>query len=233
MHLFYTQEIKSDYFALPEKEAKHCLKVLRLKKNDIVHLTDGKGYLYTGIIETLAPKECIIKIIDSHKEAKKNASIHIAVSPTKNTDRFEWFIEKATEIGVDIITPVICERTERKVIKPERLNKILISAIKQSLRTYLPELKEITKFEKLISSAEEQIKLIAHCNENEKKTIKELYNNNSNVLIIIGPEGDFTETEIKKAINLGFKSVTLGKSRLRTETAAIVACHAFNFINES
>lgn len=232
MHLFYAPEINSDYFALNEEEARHCLKVLRLKINDRVHLTDGKGSLFTGIVDYIAPKECNIRIIETVKEKEKKPLIHIAVSPTKSMDRFEWFLEKATEIGVDVITPLICERTERQNLKPDRLNKIIISALKQSYRTWLPELKPAATFDKLIGSADEEIKLIAHCAENEKKSIKELYKKEKSVIIFIGPEGDFSETEIVKAINLGFTSVTLGESRLRTETAAIVACHSINFINE-
>ncbi len=232
MHLFYAPEINSDYFALNEEEARHCLKVLRLKINDRVHLTDGKGNLYMGIVHYITPKECNIRIIEIIKQEKGKALIHIAVSPTKNLDRFEWFIEKATEIGVSIITPLICERTERQNIKPDRLNKIIISALKQSFRTWLPVLKPAATFDELIGSANEQTKLIAHCAENEKKSIKELYKKENSVVIIIGPEGDFTDKEILKANKLGFSSVTLGESRLRTETAAIVACHSFNFINE-
>ncbi len=232
MHLFYAQEIVSDYYDLSEEEARHCLKVLRLKKNDSVNLTNGKGKLFTGFVNYISQKECSIKITDIKEEEKRNATIHIAVSPTKNIDRFEWFLEKATEIGIDIITPIICERSERQVIKTERLNKILISALKQSLRTYLPELKDLTPYNKFITTTKEQTKLIAHCADGEKKTIKELYKKGDNVLILIGPEGDFTEAEINKAISSDFVPVTLGKNRLRTETAALVACHSFNFINE-
>ncbi|OIP05657.1 MAG: 16S rRNA (uracil(1498)-N(3))-methyltransferase [Bacteroidetes bacterium CG2_30_32_10] len=232
MHLFYATEISSDFFTLAEEEARHCLKVLRLKKNDTIYLTDGLGNLFTALVDSITLKECVVRITDIQREEKQKAIIHLAVSPTKNIDRFEWFLEKATEIGIDVITPIICERSERQIIKPERLNKILISALKQSLKTYLPELRAITPFDKLITSANEQTKLIAHCLENDKKNIKELYIKGNSVLIIIGPEGDFSEGEIKKAIHLGFNPVTLGKSRLRTETAAIVACHSLNFINE-
>jgi len=232
MHLFYVPEITSDFFTLSDEEARHCMKVLRLKKNDTVYLTDGIGNLYTALVDYIAPKECIVKITETKKQEKPKASIHLAVSPTKNIDRFEWFLEKATEIGVDIITPIICERTERQIIKPERLNKILISALKQSLRTYLPELRAITPIDKLIVSANEHTKLIAHCAKDEKKHLKEIYNKGNNVLILIGPEGDFSDLEIENAKNKGFLSVTLGINRLRTETAALVACHSLNFINE-
>jgi 16S rRNA (uracil1498-N3)-methyltransferase len=232
MHLFYANDIVSDYYNLTGEEARHCLKVLRLKKNDTVNLTDGKGNLYTALVDDINQKECSLKINGRSTEEKFVPVIHIAVSPTKSIERFEWFLEKATEIGVGIITPLICERTERMVLKQERLRKIMISAMKQSFRAWLPELREAIRFDKLIALAEEQSKLIAVCEGSNRKMMKEANSKGSNVIILIGPEGDFTKNEIENAIDADFSPVSLGNSRLRTETAAIVACQTLNFLNQ-
>jgi 16S rRNA (uracil1498-N3)-methyltransferase len=232
MHLFYASDIVSDYYTLTGEEARHCLKVLRLKKNDTVNLTDGKGNLHTALVDDINQKECNLTILSRSYEEKSDPIIHIAVSPTKSIERFEWFLEKATEIGIDIVTPLICERTERLFQKPERWNKILISALKQSFRTWLPELREAVRFEKMIASAEEQSKLIAVCEGSSRKMIKESYIKGLDAVILIGPEGDFTKDEVEKAKESGFAALTLGKSRLRTETAALVACHTLNLLNE-
>jgi len=155
------------------------------------------------------------------------------MAPTKNNDRTEWFLEKCTEMGIDQITPLLCEHSERKVIKTERLNKIITSAVKQSLKAYHPILEEMTKFKTLINRHFEGQKFIAHCNPGEKTPLQDIYKENSDVLILVGPEGDFSPHEVEMAKNTGFKEISLGNSRLRTETAGIVACHTINLINKT
>jgi len=232
MHLFFAQDIIDNYYTLSGDEAIHCSRVLRLHEKDIIYLTDGHGKLYKGIIDFISQKECNVMISDIIKHEKKNPVIHMAVSLTKNMERFECFLEKATEIGVDIITPLICVRTEKRKINFDRCQKIIVSALKQSFRVFLPDLKTITAFENFLQQADEPVKMIAVCAGTDRKTIKNVYKAGEDALIMIGPEGDFTEEEITMALNKNFFPVSLGNSRLRTETAAITACHALNFINE-
>ena len=232
MHLFYSPDISSDIYTLPADESKHCIKVLRLKTGDTVHLTDGTGNLFETKIIDDNIKKCILEVVNTQNNVgKRNFNIHIAVAPTKNINRFEWFLEKATEIGIDTITPVICDHSERKIIKPERLNKVITAAMKQSLKTYHPELRETIKFKDFINEDFFGEKYIAYISKDYKKTLKTLYTKNSNALILIGPEGDFSENEIKTAIKKGYKPISLGESRLRTETAALVACLTVNLLN--
>lgn len=233
MHLFFTPDITDKNYTLNEIESKHCIKVLRLNVNDHIQLIDGKGNFYEAQIANANPKKCkvdIIKIINEF--SKRNHYLHIAIAPTKNIDRFEWFLEKATEIGIDEITPILCEHSERKIIKPERLEKVIISAIKQSIKAYKPKLNEITNYDDFIKQNFDGIKYIAHCEENKKETLKDIYNPSNNALILIGPEGDFSPAEIIYAQQNGFTEISLGGSRLRTETAGIVACHTINLLNE-
>ena len=232
MNLFYSPDISSNIYTLPANESKHCIKVLRLKIGDTVHLTDGKGNLFeTKIIEDNI-KKCVLEIINTQSEVgKRDFNIHIAIAPTKNINRLEWFLEKATETGIDQITPIICEHSERKIIKPERLNKVITAAMKQSLKAYHPVLCETTKFKDFIKKGFNGEKYIAYINEDYKDTLKELYTKNSNVLILIGPEGDFSKDEIKAALKKEYKPISLGESRLRTETAALMACFIVNFLN--
>lgn len=233
MHLFFTPDITDNDYTLNEIESKHCIKVLRLKVNDHIQLIDGKGNFYQAQIANADPKRCKVNITKIIKEfSKRNHYLHIAIAPTKNIDRFEWFLEKATEIGIDEITPILCEHSERKIIKPERLEKVIISAIKQSLKAYKPKLNELTNYRDFIEQNFDGIKYIAHCEENEKETLKLNYNLGNNVLILIGPEGDFSPTEIILAKQNNFKEISLGESRLRTETAGVVACHTVNLLNE-
>ncbi len=232
MQLFFAPDISSDKYILPEAESKHCIKVLRLKTGDAIHLTDGMGNLYETRIIDDNIKKCTLEIIRVQKEVgKRNYKIHIAVAPTKNISRFEWFLEKATEIGIDEITPVICEHSERKVIKTERLNKVITSAMKQSLKTYHPELNKAIKYKDFIKNDFKGNKFIAYCTDEYRDTLKDIYQKGTNALILIGPEGDFSEEEVKKAINIGYTPVSLGESRLRTETAALVACFTVNLMN--
>ncbi len=234
MHLFYTPDIKGNTYTLSPTESKHCTKVLRLTKGDTIHLIDGVGGLYTTEIIDDSSKACQVKCINVIREyQKRNFKLHIGIAPTKNNDRTEWFLEKCTEMGIDNITPVLCEHSERKVVKIERLNKIITSAIKQSLKAYHPELEELIKFKNFINQDFEGQKFIAHCNHENKTPLQDIYKKNNNVLILIGPEGDFSTQEVEMAKRAGFKEISLGNSRLRTETAGIVACHTINLINRT
>ncbi len=232
MKLFYTPDISSDIYTLNEKESKHCTKVLRLKTNDIIYLTDGKGNLFKTKIIDDNNKKCSVKIIETQKNYnKQNYYLHIAIAPTKNIERFEWFLEKATEIGINEITPLLTDNSERKIIKPERLEKKITSAIKQSLKAYCPKLNKLTKFNDFITNHNNTNKFIAHCYSEKLTHLKNINKNLKNVTILIGPEGDFSLNEIKLAKTNNYTEITLGKSRLRTETAGIVACNLINFLN--
>ena len=230
MNIFYSPDITGDYHLLSEQESKHLSKVLRLKAGDAIRMVDGKGNLYEGVISKITSHGCQVKIMKKLSDyGKRGYYLHIAVAPTKNIDRIEWFVEKATEIGVDEITPILCEHSERKVIKAERIERIMISAMKQSGSAWLPKFNEIISFQELVSLPFSGEKFIAHCYEQEKTPLMEATTSNKN-LIIIGPEGDFSEKELQYAIEYDFKPVSLGASRLRTETAALVACHTASLI---
>jgi 16S rRNA (uracil1498-N3)-methyltransferase len=231
MHLFYTPDLSSDAYQLNEEESRHCIKVLRLGAGDEVQLIDGKGGLYRAEILAPHPKHTILKVREHTREyLKRNHYLHIAVAPTKNIDRFEWFLEKATEIGIDEVTPLICERSERKEVKTERLNKIITSAIKQSLKAYHPKLNEPCTFKNFVNQPADG-KFIAHCINQDKSTLSDRIARHGNYTILIGPEGDFSVPEIDMAVSNGFIPITLGTSRLRTETAALQACFEINFLN--
>ena len=232
MHVFYTPDIQTRA-ELPEEEAQHCVRVLRLNIGDQITLTDGKGNFYRAEISAATNKRCMVNILETiYQEPLWNGHLHIAMAPTKNMDRTEWFAEKATEIGFDELTFLNCRFSERKVIKTERISKILVSAIKQSLKARLPQLNEMTDFNKFITRDFEGQKFIAHCYEGDKPLLKDVICPGEDALVLIGPEGDFSEEEVKKAIANGFQSISLGKSRLRTETAALVACHTMNLLNQ-
>lgn len=232
MHVFYTPDIQVSN-ELPEEEAQHCTRVLRLNIGDEITLTDGKGNFYQAEITAATNKRCQVAIKETrHQEPLWPCHLHIAMAPTKNMDRNEWFAEKATEIGFDELTFLNCRFSERKVIKTERISKILVSAIKQSLKARLPKLNEMTDFHTFIQQDFKGQKFIAHCYEGEKKQLKEALTPGEDALVLIGPEGDFSEEEVQKAIEHGFVPISLGKSRLRTETAALVACHTLNLMNQ-
>ncbi|MDF2436205.1 MAG: rRNA ((1498)-N(3))-methyltransferase [Bacteroidota bacterium] len=235
MHLFYTPDISSETYTLSEEESKHAVRVLRLQTGDTIQLIDGKGGFYTAEIIDDHQKRCTVKITDTKKDFEKRSShIHIAIAPTKNNDRTEWFLEKATEIGIDEVSLLDCDNSERTVVKTERLQKVAISAVKQSLKAYLPEIHEIVPFKKFIDSSEslKALKFIAHCHARESLPhLKNLYTSQQNVIILIGPEGDFSEEEVKLANQKGFQEISLGTSRLRTETAALYACTTINILN--
>ena len=233
MQLFYVPDISGAEVILNETESKHAIRVLRLKEGDEIELVDGKGGFYKARIQNANPKKCQLCIIESQTDfGKKDFHLHIAIAPTKNIDRTEWFLEKCTEIGIDEVTPLLSEHSERKVIKPERLEKILVSAMKQSVKAYLPKLNGLTKLSDLLSQATETKKFIAHCNEGEKPHLKNVVNPGDKVLILIGPEGDFSPEEVTLALEYGFEAISLGNARLRTETAGVVACHIVNLANE-
>jgi 16S rRNA (uracil1498-N3)-methyltransferase len=234
MQLFYAPDLVGDYYNLDEEETFHCTRVLRLVTGDKIHLTDGKGNLFGGILETITKKEALIKIVNKIPEyRKKNYRLHIAIAPTKNIDRFEWFLEKATEIGIDEITPLICEHSERTIIKPERLEKIIVAAMKQSIKAYKPILNPLEKINKFLNRDFNNFQTtIATCEGDNRKLLKKISEPGKNILVLIGPEGDFSNDEIQNSINAGFIAVSLGESRLRTETAGLVACHTVNLINE-
>lgn len=234
MQIFYAPDIEGSYYTLDENESKHIVRVLRETPGTPVQLIDGRGNLYTGLIRTADPKACEIEITDITKNfGKRNYRLHIAISPLKNTDRTEWFVEKSVEMGIDEITPVICSRTEKKMIRTERLNNIIVSAMKQSLKTYRPLLHPPVFFNDFIGKSLEGTRMIAHCNSGfSRDRIQDVYSRGNDAVILIGPEGDFTKEETEAALSEGYISVHLGASRLRTETAGIAACHSVSFINQ-
>lgn len=233
MQLFYAPNIHTETteFVFDKEESKHIVKVLRKTEGSILHITNGKGFLFISEIIQASEKKCIVKITDTTFTNAKAYRIHMVVAPTKMNDRYEWFLEKAAEIGVDEITPVICDHSERKVIKTERFDKILISAMKQSNQLYLPVLNEPVKLNDFLSKEISGQKFIAHCEETTKTELKNQIKLNEQYTLLIGPEGDFSTNEINKALEKGFQPVALGTTRLRTETAAIVGCHTFVLLN--
>lgn len=234
MQLFYTPDIAPSHpqYFLSEEESKHCIRVLRLEVGSEVQLIDGRGGLYTARIQDAHPKRTILQITNVVQEFnKRDHYLHIAVAPTKNIERLEWFLEKATEIGIDEISLIICQRSERKEAKVERLNKIITAAIKQSLKAYHPVLNEPITYNQLLSKNFSGQKFIAHCDKGDKLNVKDVLQPRGQYLVLIGPEGDFTPNEIDAALQSGYKAITLGESRLRTETAALEACFEVNFLN--
>ena len=233
MHLFYTPDLLNDTYRLSEEESKHCVRVLRLTDGDTLFLVDGNGLYCEAVIIVAHPKACELKIVNrQHNYGKRDFKLTMAVSPTKNIDRFEWFLEKATEIGIDAVIPVIGRYSERKEIKPERLEKVMVAAIKQSIKAYLPKLEPLQLFKTVIKTTFEGQRFIAHCNAGEKVLLRDAVIKGKDVMILIGPEGDFSVDEVDAAISEGFIPVSLGEARLRTETAALVACHTVNLINQ-
>ena len=246
MNLFYSSSINSDiiHTTLSEEESAHAIRVLRMQTGDPIFITDGKGMFYEGSISNPHPKKCEVKILRViNPPSKCSFNLTIAIAPTKNIDRFEWFLEKATEIGCDEIIPIQCRHSERTSIKTERLNKVLISAMKQCLKSELPCLHELTDFKKFISYAENYSgqKLIGHIPELDENEfppknpegvlLQSIYRKGENVLIVIGPEGGFSEEEIALAVKSGFTTISLGNSRLRVETAGVMACSVIIAIN--
>jgi 16S rRNA (uracil1498-N3)-methyltransferase len=234
MQVFYSPDINGNMYTLDERESKHTIRVLRMKKGTPVRLIDGKGNLYEGIITEPDPKQCSIKIVSVIRNfEKKNYRLHIAISPLKNPERLEWFIEKSVEIGVDEITPVICKNTEKPGVKTDRIRNLIISAMKQSLKAYETILNQTLSFRDFINKSHKGTLLIAHCNGDFKREkIADVYSRGEDAVILIGPEGDFSREEIEEAMSNKFTQIHLGSSRLRTETAGIAACHSISFINQ-
>ncbi len=233
MCLFFKPDIPGPTIQLDEAESRHCIRVLRLTEGSQVILVDGRGGWYKAAIMDPDPKKCRLSIIH-HQEnmGKRNYRLHIAIAPPKNPSRMEWFLEKATEIGIDEITPLLTSRSERKKINTRRMEKILISAMKQSRKAFLPALNPLTPFLTVVNQPFEGQKFVATCLTGTNKHLKDSAGKGKNVLILIGPEGDFSEEEIREAATNGFKEISLGTSRLRTETAGIAACHTVNLIND-
>ncbi len=234
MQLFYNPNLSptTSEFSFDKEESKHIVKVLRKKTGDILHVTNGLGDLFEVEILLESDTKCIVKINSVTTSPPPQYELHLAVAPTKMTDRYEWFLEKATEIGVSSITPIICEHSERKVLKTERFDKIIQAAMKQSLSLFLPKLNSPISFNEFIKNNAIKNCFIAHCDDLHKQSLKSLLTPKTQLLILIGPEGDFSKQEIELALQQNFKPVSLGTTRLRTETAAIVACHSVAFINE-
>ena len=232
MNLFYAPDIAGPHYTLNPEESKHILRVLRMKAGDTVTLTDGRGFFYDCRIEDDNPRACRLYIQEKRKgDDTQGRLLHLAVAPTKNIARYEWFLEKATEIGVGRITPVICEHSERRQVKTERLERILVAALKQSLKSRLPQLDPPENFRNFIRKPFEGEKFIAYISPDVTDELSKVYKKGRPALILIGPEGDFSPAEVETAVQNGFKPVRLGPSRLRTETAAVVACHTVNLVN--
>lgn len=231
MYLFYTPDIETTC-CLSEEESGHCVRVLRYGRGDEILLTDGRGTTYRARITNPHPKHCEFEILASEKQSPTHDFyLHIAIAPTKNIERLEWMVEKCTEIGVDEITPLLCRYSERKTLRTDRLEKIILSAAKQSLTPYLPKLNPLTDFGTLVGQTAQEQRFIAHCYKDDKRELKDEIRKGKSVCVLIGPEGDFSEEEVAQAIKNGFVPVGLGKSRLRTETAGVVACHTAVLMN--
>jgi 16S rRNA (uracil1498-N3)-methyltransferase len=234
MEIFYAPDISGEDYTLDEKESFHIIRVLRMIKGQEVKLIDGRGNLYSGLIVSPDQKKCIVHITGIIKDYEKRSyRLHIAISPLKNPERFEWFIEKSVEIGIDEITPLISKNTEKTGIKAERINNLIISAMKQSLKATKTILNDPCSFKEFITDHSEGMRMIAHCEKDPgKRSIADVCKKNIDAIILIGPEGDFRKEEIDSAIEKGYIPVHLGTSRLRTETAGVAACHSVYFINQ-
>lgn len=235
MQLFYNSDIstQSSQFVFDKVESRHIVKVLRKKEGDTIYITNGKGHLFTSEIVIASDKKCIVTIKESKEIINpRKYYLHIAIAPTKNNDRMEWFLEKATEIGIDEITPIICENSERRVVKLERFHKIIQAAMKQSLQFHLPQLNDPIHFNGFLKQDLEGEVFIAHCEDDKKQGLKKCVKPKQHLTILIGPEGDFSSSEITTSIKKGIIPISLGDTRLRTETAGVVATQSIAFINQ-
>ena len=233
MHFFYMPQITGEEVILNAEESRHCVRVLRLKENDMISIVDGKGNLYNAVMmkpDSTNSKVRINSIIREYKKRKHH--LHIAIAPTKKTERFEWFLEKVTEIGIDEITPIISARSERLRLNMERITRIIIAAMKQSQRAYLPRINPLKDYQSFIEEAICKSKIITHCNSQDLPVITKKIMSDTPVVVLIGPEGDFTRDEVNKAISHGFREASLGHFVYRTETAGIMACYLFNLLYE-
>ncbi len=233
MQLFYVTGIEGNACVLGEEESWHCVRVLRLNVGALIDITDGLGKFYQGRLAKVHHKGCLVEIVKvTAREHRRPWRLHVAMAPTKNIERFEWFLEKATEIGVDEIGILLCEHSERKVVKQQRLEKVLVAAMKQSLKCWLPKLNEPVNFKNFVKQPFTGQKMIAWCETGLESELPDLYQKGSDVLVLIGPEGDFSKAEVDLALQSGFIPVSLGDSRLRTETAGIVCCDTIEILNK-
>lgn len=232
MQLFFEPNILTNGGILSPEESAHCIRVLRHNTGDVILIIDGKGHLYEATIKVASSKACEVEIVTQKSQPPPSVQCHIAIAPTKNIDRTEWFLEKSTEIGIEQVTPIVVKNSERKVVKPERLEKVITSATKQSGSYWRPELNNLTPFDEFIKTTFIGDKYIAHCHNGEEPHLKDVVRKGHASLVLIGPEGDFTIQEVDMALKNGFNPVSLGSKRLRTETAALVACHIVRLINE-
>lgn len=233
MRLFYQPNIDAGEVFLDTDESGHCIKVLRLKQGDFIHVTDGKGTIYTCRLTKADPRKSLFEIVKSKSEPTKDYFVHIAIAPTKSPDRLEWFVEKSVELGIDKISPILCSQSERKTLRTDRLHRKAVGAMKQSLKSRTPEISALTSLSDLLTDHSETRKYIACINDLPKPHLLNLAKKGGKYLILIGPEGDFSDEEVSRATSLGFQPVSLGNNRLRTETAGLVACHILNLINEA
>lgn len=235
MNLFYLPSLDPSSLNTPiildAEEAYHAVKVLRMHSGDPISMTDGKGGLYKGVIEVANVKNCLLTARECIVQSRRNFRLHLAVAPTKNIDRYEWFLEKATEIGIEEITPLMCEHSERTKLRMDRLQKILVSAMKQSMNLYLPRLNELMSFEEFMKQDISGGRYMGYVEEKQEQKLKELYRIGTDATILIGPEGDFSKAEVQQAVKSGYSLVSLGNTRLRTETAAVYACMAVGWVN--
>ena len=237
MHRFYCPDI-ADTLTLGEEDSKHCVKVLRMGEGDTIEVVDGNGNLYTCRITMAHPKRCAIEVLDKEQQPPHwGHRIVLAIAPTKNLDRIEWLVEKCVEMGVDRIIPLRCHNSERTVLKTERLKKIMVAAMKQSLKATLPQLDEMTSIMDVIAESVEGTRCIAYCDamlpREQRRTLPSVYRPGSDVMVLIGPEGDFSPEEVQAATTAGFVPVTLGESRLRTETAGLMAVASIHAMDQS
>ncbi len=235
MQLFYIDDLSSDIYTLSAEESKHVVRVLRMTVDDLLYLTDGRGTRCRAAILVADPRACVVQVVERETITLRPFRLHVAVAPTKNEARMEWFVEKATEVGIEVITPLLCDHSERRYLHEERLDKIAVSATKQSLKAHKPQVQPLTKIDDLILAADvetEMQKFICYCEGDVRVPLQSVYRKGSSALILIGPEGDFSPREVELALSYGFLPITLGTSRLRTETAALAATFYFNFLNE-
>lgn len=234
MQIYYCSNQQDDLLWFDPEESHHIIRVMRYKKGQAIHVTDGRGSLYEAALITDDPRKCNARILKCiQREEKTSNGLHVAVSPVKNPSRFEWFVEKATEIGINRITPMLCNHTEKSRLNADRLRKIAISAMKQSQRLWLPEIEPLRSFDEVVKETPAGEGYIAWVDESHNQILfKDAYKPGTNATVLIGPEGDFTEKEIRAALNSGFMPISLGKYRLRTETAALLVCCIYHFINQ-
>lgn len=233
MQLFYAHKIEDSTAFLDQEETRHCTKTLRKNIGDTISFTDGCGGMYEGKIIDFNKKSCTLEILKTiETKDKRNFKLHIAIAPTKNINRLEWFLEKVTEFGTDEITFLLCQRSERKKIRLDRLEKVVLSAAKQSLKSSFPKVNDLIKLKDFIPQTKAQFKGIAHCNTTNLPHLRHmLHQEHNEILLLIGPEGDFSEEEVSLAKEHGFEEIGLGTSRLRTETAGIAACHTVHLVH--